>query len=93
MTAGGLLPNVGVMAHSTIMRSRVGKLVGGAAGALLALTVTAGCNDPAPPPQQQQEQQDGDRPDQQDDQRDGDQQDHRHDDHEDDQGDGEQDDD
>ncbi|MBK0870535.1 MAG: hypothetical protein IJH84_19760 [Saccharopolyspora sp.] len=57
------------MANSTTARGF--KIAGGVAAAMLALTVTAGCNDPAPPPQQQQEQQDGD---QQDDQQDGDEQ-------------------
>lgn len=73
MTGEWFIPNVGVMAQSMIRRSRGLKLVGGVAGALFALTVTAGCNDPAPPPQQQQEQEDGgNQQDQQDDQQDGD---------------------
>ncbi|MFR9729934.1 hypothetical protein ACL03H_11950 [Saccharopolyspora sp. MS10] len=45
------------MSHSTMRRGRVLKIAGTATGALLALTVTAGCNDPVAPPQQQQEQQ------------------------------------
>ncbi|GAB2659960.1 hypothetical protein GCM10027271_18340 [Saccharopolyspora gloriosae] len=78
MTVAWFIPNVGLMAQSMIRRSRGLKAVGGVAGALLALTVTAGCNDPAAPPQQQQEQEDGGNQqdgDQQDDQQDGDDQD------------------
>ena len=76
MTPGRFFPNVRVMTHSTMRCARILKIAGTATGALLALTVTAGCNDPVSPPQQQQqqEQQDEGR-DPQDDQHEGDEQD------------------